>query len=74
MQRDSGISIDDQAQMIEGRCLERNWQLTRTFVDAGVSGSVPLGQRPSFPPSDIACAQCVRSGAADCHAQCIGAP
>ena len=45
MQRDSGISIDEQARMIEGRCLERNRQSTRTFVDAGVSGSVPLGQR-----------------------------
>jgi DNA invertase Pin-like site-specific DNA recombinase len=45
-QADSGISLDEQARMIEGRCIEKNWQLERTFIDAGVSGSVPLGQRP----------------------------
>jgi hypothetical protein len=29
---------------------------------------------PTSAPVNTACYQCVSSGAADCHAQCIGAP
>jgi DNA invertase Pin-like site-specific DNA recombinase len=45
-QRDSGISLDEQQRKIEGRCLENGWNLERIYVDAGISGSTPLGRRP----------------------------
>jgi DNA invertase Pin-like site-specific DNA recombinase len=45
-QRDSGISLDEQQRKIEGRCLENGWSLERIYVDAGISGSTPLGRRP----------------------------
>jgi DNA invertase Pin-like site-specific DNA recombinase len=45
-QADHGISLDEQQRRIQGRALEQGWQLTEVFVEAGVSGSVPLGQRP----------------------------
>src|SRR6516165_4946747 len=45
-QRDSGISLDEQQRKIEGRCLENGWNLEQVYVDAGVSGSTPLGRRP----------------------------
>ena len=46
MQADSGISLDEQRRKIEARCLEHGWNLERIYVDAGVSGSTPLGRRP----------------------------
>jgi putative DNA-invertase from lambdoid prophage Rac len=46
MQADSGISLDEQRVKIEARCRENGWQLERVYVDAGVSGSVPLSRRP----------------------------
>lgn len=46
MQADSGLSIDEQKVKIEARCRENGWQLERVFLDAGVSGGMPLGQRP----------------------------
>jgi DNA invertase Pin-like site-specific DNA recombinase len=46
MQADSGISLDGQRHKIEARCAENRWHLERIFVDAGVSGSTPLGRRP----------------------------
>jgi DNA invertase Pin-like site-specific DNA recombinase len=45
-QTDSGISLDEQQRNIEGRCLERGWTLEKMYVDAGISGSTPLGKRP----------------------------
>lgn len=45
-QSDSGLSIDEQQTKIRARCLENGWALERIFVDAGVSGGVPLGSRP----------------------------
>jgi DNA invertase Pin-like site-specific DNA recombinase len=62
-QRDSGISLDEQQRKIEARALENGWQLERVYVDAGVSGSTPLGRRPqgarllaAVKPGDIVCA------------------
>ena len=46
MQADSGISLDEQRTQIECRCREKGWDLRDIFVDAGVSGSTPLGKRP----------------------------
>jgi len=45
-QRESGISLDEQQRKIEARCLENGWTVTERFVDAGVSGAVPLAKRP----------------------------
>jgi putative DNA-invertase from lambdoid prophage Rac len=45
-QADSGISLDEQERKIEARCLEHGWRLEQVYVDAGVSGSTPLGKRP----------------------------
>ena len=45
-QADEGVSLDEQIRRIEGRALEQGWQIVEVFVDRGVSGSVPLGDRP----------------------------
>jgi len=45
-QADSGISLDEQQRKIEARCTEHGWALEHVYVDAGVSGSTPLGKRP----------------------------
>src|SRR3954470_17743799 len=45
-QADSGISLDEQKRKIEARCAENGWQLEHVYVDAGISGSMPLGRRP----------------------------
>jgi putative DNA-invertase from lambdoid prophage Rac len=44
-QANSGISLDEQQRKIEARCLEPGWRLEHLYVDAGVSGSTPLGKR-----------------------------
>jgi putative DNA-invertase from lambdoid prophage Rac len=46
-QRDSGIGLDEQQRKIEARCVENGWDLAHVYVDAGVSGSIPLGKRPA---------------------------
>jgi putative DNA-invertase from lambdoid prophage Rac len=45
-QADEGVSLDEQTRRIEGRALEQGWQFVEIFVERGVSGSVPLGDRP----------------------------
>ena len=45
-QADSGISLDEQQRKIEARCLENGWHLKSVFIDAGVSGGIPLARRP----------------------------
>jgi putative DNA-invertase from lambdoid prophage Rac len=45
-QADEGVSLDEQIRRIEGRTLEQGWQIAEIFVERGVSGSVPLGDRP----------------------------
>jgi DNA invertase Pin-like site-specific DNA recombinase len=45
-QADEGVSLDEQIRRIEGRALEQGWQVAEVFVERGVSGSVPLGDRP----------------------------
>src|SRR4051812_28675441 len=45
-QADEGVSLDEQIRRIEGRTLEQGWQIAEVFVERGVSGSVPLGDRP----------------------------
>jgi putative DNA-invertase from lambdoid prophage Rac len=71
-QASSGISLDEQQRKIEARCAENGWQLEHVYVDAGISGSVPLNKRPEgsrlltvVRPSDIVIAakmdRCFRS-------------
>jgi DNA invertase Pin-like site-specific DNA recombinase len=45
-QTNEGVSVDEQIRRIEGRALEQGWQIAEVFVERGVSGSVPLGDRP----------------------------
>jgi putative DNA-invertase from lambdoid prophage Rac len=45
-QADEGVSLDEQIRRIEGRALEQSWQILEVFIERGVSGSVPLGDRP----------------------------
>jgi putative DNA-invertase from lambdoid prophage Rac len=45
-QADEGVSLDEQIRRIEGRALEQGWQIAEVFVERGISGSVPLGDRP----------------------------
>lgn len=45
-QADSGLSLDEQERKITARCVENGWQLDHVYVDAGISGSVPLNKRP----------------------------
>jgi putative DNA-invertase from lambdoid prophage Rac len=45
-QSESGISLDEQRHRITARCHEHSWALEACYVDAGVSGSVPLHKRP----------------------------
>ena len=45
-QAGEGVSLNEQIRRIEGRALEQGWQIAEVFVERGVSGSVPLGDRP----------------------------
>jgi DNA invertase Pin-like site-specific DNA recombinase len=46
-QSESGISLDEQERKIEARSVEMGWSLEHVFVDAGVSGGIPLAKRPA---------------------------
>jgi putative DNA-invertase from lambdoid prophage Rac len=45
-QASNGDSLATQRQQIAGYCMMRGWPSPEFFVDAGVSGSVPLAERP----------------------------
>jgi DNA invertase Pin-like site-specific DNA recombinase len=45
-QADEGVSLEEQIRRIEGRALEQGWQIAEMFIERGISGSVPLGDRP----------------------------
>jgi putative DNA-invertase from lambdoid prophage Rac len=45
-QADSGLGLDEQRVKLEARCAENSWTLEHVYVDAGISGSVPLSKRP----------------------------
>jgi DNA invertase Pin-like site-specific DNA recombinase len=40
------LSLDSQKQQIIGYCMMKGWTVAAFFVEAGVSGSVPLAERP----------------------------
>ena len=45
-QADEGVSLEEQIRRIEGRALEQGWKIAEVFIERGISGSVPLGDRP----------------------------
>jgi putative DNA-invertase from lambdoid prophage Rac len=45
-QADEGVSLEEQIRRIEGRALEQGWRIAEMFIERGISGSVPLGDRP----------------------------
>jgi DNA invertase Pin-like site-specific DNA recombinase len=45
-QANSGMSLESQQQQITGYCMMKGWSVAAFFVEAGVSGSVPLAARP----------------------------
>jgi putative DNA-invertase from lambdoid prophage Rac len=45
-QASSGLSLDTQQQQITGYAMMKGWSVAEFFVEAGVSGSVPLADRP----------------------------
>ena len=45
-QANGGLSLDQQKQQITGYAMMKGWQVAEFFVEAGVSGSVPLADRP----------------------------
>jgi putative DNA-invertase from lambdoid prophage Rac len=42
----NGLSLDSQQQQITGYCMMKGWTVAAFFVEAGVSGAVPLAERP----------------------------
>jgi putative DNA-invertase from lambdoid prophage Rac len=59
-QANSGLSLDTQQQQITGYAMMKGWVVAEFFVESGVSGSVPLADRPegqrllaSLQPGDI---------------------
>jgi len=45
-QAEEGVSLDEQQRRIDGQALMEGWTIGRCFVECGVSGSVPLAERP----------------------------
>jgi DNA invertase Pin-like site-specific DNA recombinase len=42
----NGDSLDAQRQQIIGYAMIKRWQVSQFFIEAGVSGSIPLAERP----------------------------
>ncbi|MER8652317.1 recombinase family protein [Mesorhizobium sp. M0586] len=45
-QANNGESLETQTRQLEGYAMMKGWTITDTFIEAGVSGSVPLAERP----------------------------
>lgn len=45
-QANGGLSLDTQRQQITGYAMMKGWAVAEFFIEAGVSGSVPLADRP----------------------------
>jgi len=45
-QAEDGSSLAAQKQQIKGYAMMKGWTIAETFIEAGVSGSVPLADRP----------------------------
>ena len=46
IEQTEGTSIQNQINMIETYCVMKGINLTSTYIDGGVSGSIPLSERP----------------------------
>jgi DNA invertase Pin-like site-specific DNA recombinase len=49
-QASNGDSLDTQRQQITGYAMMKGWEIAQFFVEGGVSGSVPLAERPEGQP------------------------
>jgi DNA invertase Pin-like site-specific DNA recombinase len=45
-QADEGVSLAAQQQQIAGYCMMKGWTVAEHFIERGVSGSLPLADRP----------------------------
>jgi DNA invertase Pin-like site-specific DNA recombinase len=45
-EQNEGVSLDTQAQQIAGYAMMKGWQVAEYFIERGVSGSIPLVERP----------------------------
>ena len=45
-QANNGDSLDTQRQQITGYAMMKGWEVNEFFIERGVSGSVPLADRP----------------------------
>jgi putative DNA-invertase from lambdoid prophage Rac len=45
-QANSGLSLETQRQQVTGYAMMKGWQLADCFIEAGISGSTPLAERP----------------------------
>ena len=45
-QATNGVSLDEQERRIVAECMGENWQLTEMYIERGISGSMPLQDRP----------------------------
>ena len=45
-QADEGVSLAAQQQQIAGYVMMKDWSVDEHFVERGVSGSIPLADRP----------------------------
>ncbi|WP_352733084.1 recombinase family protein [Mesorhizobium sp. M0460] len=45
-QAKNGESLETQTRELAGYAMMKGWTDTETFVEAGVSGSIPLAERP----------------------------
>jgi DNA invertase Pin-like site-specific DNA recombinase len=46
-QVDEGCSLEEQERRVKGRAIEEGWELAWVFCEKGISGSIPLGERPA---------------------------
>lgn len=46
IEQTDGTSIQNQVEMIKSYCSMKNIQLENVFIDGGISGSIPLSERP----------------------------
>lgn len=54
-QGDSGLGLEAQQDYIDTACRANGWTVAQTFIEAGVSGTVPLEDRPAGKKAIEAC-------------------
>lgn len=56
-QGESGLGLEAQQQYIEVAARQAGWEIVSTFVESGVSGTIPLEDRPEGQKAIAACAE-----------------